>query len=143
MNTAKITRFLAALSMTMLAVVVIWVMQSKFDGADRRAALAIVQATPHKNGHTLVDALDVKHPGKAPIWSVETESACFQHQRVRASVTDSPTAPPVDYDFIVDINGPSIHPGNPNGEALLKAMGELPPLPAAPAEPAPATSASP
>ncbi|MBK8251700.1 MAG: hypothetical protein IPK82_03420 [Polyangiaceae bacterium] len=126
MKAAKLTQYLVLTSMTLLAVVVIWIMQSKFDGADRRAALGIVQATAAKNGHTLIDALDNKHPGITPVWSVQTESACFQHQRVRATVNASATAKPIEYDFVVDINGPSIHPGNPEGEAMIQLMNELP-----------------
>ena len=46
-----------------------------------------------------------------------------------------PTAEPTAYDFVVDINGPSVHPGNPAGEELLKLMSEMPPV--STAEPAP------
>jgi hypothetical protein len=131
MEPAKITRYLVLVSMTMLAFVGIWVMQSKFDGADQRAAVGIVQTTVSPNGNTIAAVLAAKHPGIEPVWSTATESACFQHERVRATVYPTPTSVPINYDFVVDINGPSVHPGNPAGEEVLRALSE--PLPAAPA----------
>jgi hypothetical protein len=139
MTPAKITKYMVLVTMTLLAFVAIVVMQSKFDGADQKAAMALVQSTRAPNGHTIVDVLDVRHPGKEAVWSVGTESACFQHERVRATVFPTPTAEPIAYDFVVDINGPSVHPGNPAGESLLKQLGEMPPMDTA----APAPSAAP
>lgn len=126
MTPAKITQYMVLAAMTMAAFFAIVVMQSKFDGADQKAAVGIVQSTRAPNGHTIVDALDVRHPGKTATWSVATESACFQHERVRAAVSESPTSEPIAYDFVVDINGPSVHPGNAAGEALMKQLGEMP-----------------
>ncbi len=124
MNPAKISRYLVLVTMTLLAFVAIVVMQSKFDGADQKAAVGIVQMTASKGGLTIPDVLSQKHPGQQPVWSAGTESACFQHVRVRASVASSPAAAPMAYDFVVDINGPSVHPGNPAGEEVLKALAD-------------------
>lgn len=132
MKPAQITKYMVLLTMTLTAFVVIVVMQSKFDGADQRAAMALVQSTRSANGRTIVDVLDARHPGREAVWSVGTESACFQHERVRATVTPTPAAEPIAYDFVVDINGPSVHPGNPAGESLLKQLAEMPPASAAP-----------
>ena len=146
MHPAKITRYMVLVTMTLLAFVAIVVLQSKFDGADQKAALNIVQTTPAKNGRTIVDVLDARHPGVAPYWSTATESACFQHVRVRASVLPEPTAAAIAYDFVVDINGPSIHPGNPAGEEVLRQLSEMPPASSAAssasASAAPSASAS-
>lgn len=135
MNAAKITRYLVLLSMTLLAFVAIVVMQSKFDGADQNAAINVVQSAPSKTGRTIPDVLAERHPGKLPVWSAGTESSCFQHVRVRAAVTDQAAADPVLYDFVVDINGPSIHPGNPAGEEVLRALDLPAKAPSAPAAP--------
>ncbi len=132
MKPAQITKYMVLLTMTLTAFVAIVVMQSKFDGADQRAAMALVQSTRSANGRTIVDVLDARHPGREAVWSVGTESACFQHERVRATVTPTPAAEPIAYDFVVDINGPSVHPGNPAGESLLKQLAEMPPASAAP-----------
>jgi hypothetical protein len=141
MNAAKVTRYLVLLSMTLLAFVAIVVMQSKFDGADQHAAVNIVQTAPSRSGRTVTDVLSEKHPGKPPIWSSGTESSCFQHVRVRASVSPAPAAEPVNYDFVVDINGPSIHPGNPAGEEVLRALDQPPPAAPTTSAAAPATGA--
>lgn len=142
MNPAKMTRYLVLLSMTLLAFVAIVVMQSKFDGADQNAAVGIVQTAPSKTGRTIQDVLSERHPGKPPLWSSSTESSCFQHVRVRASVLPEPAAQPVNYDFVVDINGPSIHPGNPAGEEVLRALNEPAPSAAAPSSATPSAAAS-
>src|SRR4051812_37696552 len=125
MHPAKITRYMVLLTMTLLAFVAIVVLQSKFDGADQKAALGIVQTTVAKNGHTVVAVLEARHPGTVPFWSTGPEAACFQHVRVRASVTPQPSAEPIAYDFVVDINGPSIPPGNPAGEEVLRMLSEM------------------
>ncbi len=143
MNVAKYTRYLVLISMTLLAFVAIVVMQSKFDGADQRAAIGIVQATTSKDGRTIPDVLGARHPGRPAMWSSGTESSCFQHVRVRASVSPDPTAPPVAYDFVVDINGPSVHPGNPAGEEVLKALAEPPPATSATATASAAATSAP
>lgn len=142
MNPAKMTRYLVLLSMTLLAFVAIMVMQSKFDGADQNAAVGIVQTAPSKTGRTIQDVLSERHPGKPPLWSSSTESSCFQHVRVRASILPEPAAQPVNYDFVVDINGPSIHPGNPAGEEVLRALNEPAP-PSASGAAAPSAAPSP
>lgn len=143
MNPAKMTRYLVLLSMTLLAFVAIMVMQSKFDGADQNAAVGIVQTAPSKTGRTIQDVLSERHPGKPPLWSSSTESSCFQHVRVRASILPEPAAQPVNYDFVVDINGPSIHPGNPAGEEVLRALNEpAPPSASGSAAPSAAPSAT-
>jgi hypothetical protein len=142
MAPAQITRYLVLASMTLLAFVVIVVMQSKFEGADQKAAIGIVQSTPSKAGRTVADVIAVKHPGKPAVWSSATESACFQHVRVRATVSPDPPAEPVNYDFVVDINGPSIHPGNPAGEDVLRAVSEPAATGSAAPEPSTAVTAT-
>jgi len=134
MDSSKLLRILFAISTAMIAVVVIVWVQAKFDGADRKAALGIVHQYRSKQGWSIPEVLDKKRPGKPPTWTVQTESACLQHERVRAAVGDEL------YDFMVDINGPSIHPGNPAGEEVLSELDE--PRPAGSAAPAPAPSSS-
>jgi hypothetical protein len=142
MEPAKITRYLVLASLTLLAFVAIVVMQSKFDGADQKAAVGIVQMTTSKSGRTIPDVLQARHPGQQPMWSAATERAGFQHVRVRASVSPEPGSAPLASDFMVDINGPSVHPGNPAGEEVLRALSEPAPAESAPAAP-PAPTATP
>jgi hypothetical protein len=139
MDQAKLSRAALALMSAMVAFTIIFWVQSKFDGADRKAALGIVQEYRSKQGSTIPEILDRKHPGVAPTWSVETQSACEQHERVRAVVAGER------YDFAVDINGPSIHPANRAAEGVIAGLDE--PRPAgsasAPASAAPAASGAP
>ncbi len=100
-------------------------LQGKFDQADRRAALNVVHAYRAKGGYSIPELLDERHPKKPVLWAVETESSCSQHERVKASV-DGKT-----YLFMVDINGPSIHPGNPDGKAILGDLDRQKPAPPA------------
>ena len=116
----KFMRGALAVSATMLAVTVMWVLQSKFEGADRKAAVGIVHDYRAKGGRTIPDVLTERHPGKPQGWQVQTESSCMQHERVSIDVDGQ------DYAFIVDINGPVIHPGNPNAEAVLHRLDEPP-----------------
>jgi len=113
MDSNKLLRILMAVSTAILAVVIIVWLQSKFDGADRKAALDVVQT--YQRG-AILKVLDKKHPGKTPVWTAQTQSACMQHERVRVAVGDEL------YDFMVDINTNSIHPGNRASEEVL---GEL------------------
>ena len=141
MDQAKLSRAALALMSAMVAfTIIVWV-QSKFDGADRKAALGIVQEYRSKQGSTIPEILDRKHPGASPTWSVETQSACEQHERVRAVVAGET------YDFAVDINRPSIHPGNRAAEGVIAGLDEPRPAgsgsPSAPASAAPAASEAP
>ncbi|WP_438039752.1 hypothetical protein [Sorangium sp. So ce128] len=119
MDYGKATRMLLLVGTSAAAGgAVLWT-QSRFNASDRRAALGIVQQYRPEGGRSVPEAIGARHPGKAPAWSATTESACFQHVRVRATIEGEARAR---YDFLVDINGPSIHPGNAEGEAIL---GEL------------------
>ncbi len=114
----KFMRAALVLSATMLALTLMWVLQSKYEAADRKAAVAVVHDYHAKGGRSIPDVLTERHPGKEQGWQVHTESSCMQHERVDIDVDGQ------DYAFIVDINGPAIHPGNPNAEAVLKRLDE-------------------
>jgi hypothetical protein len=132
MEPGKVVRAMILVSLSMLAVAAILFVQSKFDASDRKAAVVLVQQYHSKEGRTVPEVLDELHPGKLPLWSASTESACFQHVRVRAYVSGPDMPEAVAYDFVVDINGPSIHPGNPAGEKALGMLGKPRPADVAP-----------
>lgn len=134
MDQAKLSRAVLAFTSAMVALTIITWLQSRYDGADRKAALGIVQEYRSKQGSTIPEILDRRHPGAAPAWSVETEAACEQHERVRAVVAGET------YDFAVDINGPSIHPANRAAEGVIAGLDEPRPQGSASA-PAAATGA--
>jgi len=93
-------------------------MQGRFDRGDQQSALALARSYRSPSGRSLPEVIAAQHPGGAePEWSARTESSCFGHERVRAEVT-TPTGK-TSYEFLVDINGPSIHPGGPAGERIL------------------------
>ena len=138
MDPAKLMRSLLVASSAMLALVLIYWVQAKFDGADRRAAVGVVQQYRSKKGWTIPEILDARHPGLPASWSVQTESSCNQHERVTAVVGNER------YDFMVDINGPSIHPGNAPSEAVVQQLDADRPTPVAPSSPpAPAVPGAP
>lgn len=96
-------------------------LQGRFSAGDERNALVVVQTYRAKTGRSLPDVIGEQSPGAPIDWSTSTESSCFQHERVRAlAATDAGLE---SYDFVVDINGPSIHPGNENGKRALEALG--------------------
>jgi hypothetical protein len=93
MDSNKLLRMLLALSSAMVAIACILWVQSKFDGADRKAALSIVQEYRSRQGTSIPELLGKDHPGRTPLWTVETAQSCMQHERVRASL-DAPSALP-------------------------------------------------
>lgn len=95
-------------------------LQARFNAGDERNALALVQTYRAKSGRSLPEVIAEENQGNAPEWSTATESSCFQHERVRAQVGGD--AGVTTYDFVVDINGPSIHPGNEEGKRALEAL---------------------
>ena len=134
-----------------LAAGTILYVQARFNAADEHNALTVVQSYRAHSGRSLPEVIgdgqqgappcggsapaptgaspEWAHPAALPgpgcrppaEWSTATESSCMQHERVRATVTTD--AGIVTYDFVVDINGPSIHPGNENGRRALEALG--------------------
>ncbi len=97
-------------------------LQSRFNASDEHNALALVQTYRARSGRSLPEIISEQNGGAGtPDWSTRTESSCFQHERVRAQVVGDGGI--VTYDFVVDINGPSIHPGNENGKRALEALG--------------------
>ncbi|WP_437632569.1 hypothetical protein [Sorangium sp. So ce854] len=119
MGYGKALRTLLLVGTSAVAAGVVLRVQSRFNASDRRAALGVVQQYRAEGGRSAQEAIGARHPDRAPAWSASTESACLQHVRVRATIEGEP---PVRYDFLVDINGPSIHPGNGEGEAILREL---------------------
>ena len=115
--TQKMFMILTALA---AAVCVVYV-QQRFDGADVKAAVAMAQSYRAPSGKTLPDVLETRHPGAAVEWTGTVTSSCFQHVRVDATVTPKEAAALV-YQFDIDINGPSIHPANPQGVEAIAAL---------------------
>jgi hypothetical protein len=106
-----------------IAALCILYLQARFNAGDEKSALTIVQTYRARSGRSLPEVLAAENAGvPGPEWSARTESSCFQHERVRAEIAGPHGA--VTYDFLVDINGPSIHPGNENGKRALAALGE-------------------
>ena len=105
-----------------LAAGTILYLQARFDAGDEKSALEVVQNYRARSGRSLPEVIVEGRPGAPPPeWSTATDSSCKQHERVRAEVATD--AGVVTYDFVVDINVPSIHPGNENGKRALEALG--------------------
>src|ERR1700728_52746 len=103
------------------AAVCVVYLQGRFDAADMKNCVAIAETYRAPSGKTLPDVLAARYPGATIEWTGTETSSCFQHVRVEARVTPK-DAPPVLYDFDIDLNGPSIHPGNPLGIEALAAL---------------------
>jgi hypothetical protein len=114
---AKKARLIVMILTSMLAAATILWMQRRYEASDQRNALDVVQGYRSSAG-SIPELIQRRHPGRIVEWSAAEESACYQHVRVRAVANDAQNRP-VEYDFIVDINGPSIHPGNERGQQLL------------------------
>jgi hypothetical protein len=124
MDPGKLMQRMLVASGTLLAIVMMFWLQSKFEGADRKAALGMALTYRARGGWTIPDILDARHPGHAPVWDVQTQSSCLHHyEKVSADIDG------VRYQFMVDIDGPSIHPGNPESEPVLKQLDEPRPAP--------------
>jgi hypothetical protein len=111
---------------SLLAAITVLYVQGRFQSSDEGHALGVVQSYRSPAGVSIPDLLAHHHPGAPVAWSAHTESACFQHIRVRADVAG---AEPAAYTFVVDINGPAIHPGDDRSRALIAEMDR--PLPVA------------
>ena len=122
MDPGKLMQRMLVASGTLLAIVMMFWLQSKFDAADRKAAVGITLTYKARGGWTIPDILDARHPGHAPVWAVETQSSCLHHyDRVTADIDGER------YQFMVDIDTRSIHPGNPASEAVMKQLDETRP----------------
>jgi hypothetical protein len=94
----------------------------RFEAKNERAAIDLVMGWHTPSGKSIADAIASQDPdAPAPVWSATTESACWNHERVRAEIRDAPAS--LVYEFVVDINAGSIHPGNENGERALRELG--------------------
>ena len=79
-------------SATLLALVAMFWLQSKFDGADRKAAVGVVREYRARGGWTVPDILDARHPGATPVWSAETQSSCLSAPGARSAPTSTASA---------------------------------------------------
>jgi hypothetical protein len=137
MDPGKLMQRMLVASGTLLAIVTMFWLQSKFDAADRKAALGVTLGYRAHGGWTIPEILDARHPGRAPVWGVQTQSSCLHHyERVSADIDG------VRYQFMVDIDGPAIHPGNPESESVLKQLDETRPVSMGAPPPNPGGSAS-
>ncbi len=118
---------LMVLTALLAAATVLW-MQGRFEAADERASLALVQEYRSRTGAGLPALIAERHHQRPVAWSTATESACFQHVRVHA-VVEEPGSAATLYAFTVDINGPVIHPANEASRELMKLLDEPPPAP--------------
>jgi hypothetical protein len=96
-------------------------LQQRFDAADMKNCVNIAQTYRAPSGKSLPDLLAERYPGAVVDWAATETSSCFQHVRVDARITPK-DAPPVVYEFEVDLNGPSIHPANPLGVQALEVL---------------------
>ncbi len=115
---------------SVLAAAALFWMQRRFETGDQRNALVVVQHYRSKAGTTIPDLIARNHPQCAVRWSASTASSCLHHVVVRADVFDARGGQTV-YTFKVDINGPSIHPADPNGQSLLSQLDHPLPPPSA------------
>lgn len=104
------------------AIITVRYVEQRFNTADVRNGVEIVQGYRAHNGRLLQDVLRARHDGlprSALRWEGESISTCYQYVRVRAVVTER-NGRTVQYAFDVDINTVSIHPGNELGLAALR-----------------------
>jgi hypothetical protein len=134
------TRMIVMVATALAAAACILWMQRRYEAADAEHALEIVQDYRAHRGRTIPEALAARHPGRVPSWRGTIQSSCFQHILVEATVTDGGEA--TVYAFMVDLNGPAIHPGNEHGRELLATLPGSQAPPSAVVSPPEATTAA-
>jgi len=123
---AKLRMIIFVVTSVVAAGTVVW-MQRRFESGDEHNALTVVQTYRSGSNVALPELISYRHPGRTPVWSTKTQSACFQHIVVSAAVSDIAGRDPTVYSFAVDINGPTIHPANANGTEILQLLDNPPP----------------
>lgn len=100
-------------------------LQGRFNSSDHRKAIKLVSNYKPKSGVALTDALLHKHPhlSKEDIsWSSEIKQSCLGYVRVEANMPGKEPQNVTSYAFDVDLNGPSVHPTNPETVEILESL---------------------
>jgi len=134
-------KVIATLATAVLAAATVLWMQHRFESTDKRNAVELVQGYRSPSGKTIPELISHHHPDKDVQWSSRARSACLHHIYVQGNVAGDASAAPTSYLFVVNINGPSIHPGNETGRRLLGELNQ--PAPTAPSASASASATTP
>ena len=100
-------------------------LQGRFDESDHTKSLQLVRNYRVGDGPSIEDVIAKNHSTTSSqqiTWSTEIVSGCRGHVRVVATISERGKRS--DYAFDVNMNGPSIHPTDPETVKLLKALSE-------------------